>query len=86
MRTSRFFFTCLFNLWPMRVETRAFDGMERKSWRCFAPLLLHFMSAAGKGTFMRVPERSGLLEMMLTLSCSAVSKKERLLEYFYAKA
>lgn len=35
---------------------------------------------------MSVPERSGLLEITLILSCSAVSKKERLFEYFYAKA
>jgi hypothetical protein len=81
-----FFFTCLFNFWPIKVQTKAFDGIERMSCKCFAPLWLHFSWLAGIGMLTSVPESKGLQETTLTFSSYAKLKKDLPVTYWSANA
>jgi hypothetical protein len=65
VKIYKFFFTCLFFFWPIKVETKAKDGIDRINCKCLAPLLEHFKTLLGRGTFIREPLSNGLFETTL---------------------
>ena len=81
----RFFFTCLFVLWPIRVHTRAFDGIDLIIWRCLAPLFRQLSLFVGRGMLIKDPLSNGLQETTLILSSSAVSRSDPIYWFFSAK-
>ena len=67
------------------MHTKALEGIDRMSCRCFAPLLLHFNREAGMGILISVPDNRGLFEITLIPYFSAVSKNDCSSLYLSAK-
>ena len=75
-KTYKFFFTCRLVFWPIKEHTKALEGIDLISWRCFAPLCLQLSLLEGSGILINAPLRRGLQDTILILSYSAVYMRE----------
>lgn len=71
VNTYKLVLTCLFKFCPTNVVNRAGIGIDLMNWRCLAPLLEHFITLPGTGTFINAPLIKGLQDTIFIFALFA---------------